>query len=49
MIGAAIIPIMEQLGCVDEFLALGKATPEVTVGKDGQGALYTVSTRAQVD
>ncbi|KAF9154172.1 hypothetical protein BG015_001689 [Linnemannia schmuckeri] len=49
MIGAAIIPIMEQLGCIDEFLALGKATPEVTVGKVGQGALYTVSTRPQVE
>ncbi|KAH7049878.1 hypothetical protein BKA57DRAFT_325575 [Linnemannia elongata] len=49
MIGAAIIPIMEQLGCVEEFLALGKATPEVTVGKVGRGALYTVSTRPQVE
>ena len=49
MIGAAIIPIMEQLGCIDEFLALGKPTPDVTVSKDGQGALYTVSTRPQVE
>lgn len=49
MIGAAIIPIMEQLGIVDEFLALGKATPDVTVSKQGQGELYTVSTLAQVE
>ncbi|KAG0304683.1 hypothetical protein BGZ97_001381 [Linnemannia gamsii] len=49
MIGAAVIPIIEQLGIIDEFLALGKATPEVTVSKQGQGELYTVSTRAQVE
>ncbi|KAG0380663.1 hypothetical protein BGX24_006379 [Mortierella sp. AD032] len=49
MIGAAIIPIMEQLGIVDEFLALGKATPEVTVSRENQGPLYTVSTLPQVE
>ncbi|KAF9099768.1 hypothetical protein BGX29_004969 [Mortierella sp. GBA35] len=49
MIGAAIIPIMEQLEIVDEFLALGKATPEVTVGRENQGPLYTVSTLPQVE
>ncbi|KAG0277221.1 hypothetical protein BGZ95_006293 [Linnemannia exigua] len=49
MIGAAIIPIMEQLGIVDEFLTLGKATPEVTVSRENQGPLYTVSTLPQVE
>ncbi|KAF9906865.1 hypothetical protein EC991_000229 [Linnemannia zychae] len=49
MIGAAMIPVMTQLGIVDEFMALGKATPEVTVSRENQGPLYTVSTRPQVE
>lgn len=44
IIGPNLMPLFEQLGIMEEFISLGKATTECIISREKGGPLCTVST-----
>ncbi|KAG0373720.1 hypothetical protein BGX24_011329 [Mortierella sp. AD032] len=49
LIGPNMIPIFSQLGIEEEFIAMGRPTPKITVNREGGPPLYIVSSLPQVE
>ncbi|KAF9123106.1 hypothetical protein BGW39_009254 [Mortierella sp. 14UC] len=48
LVGPNMMPLFAQLGIEEEFIALGRPTPKITVNREGGPPLYIVSSLPQV-